>query len=255
MVILKQIAKNNKQGLWIICGAVLMLLVVAPILLIPIEYHFGKHRLTLKEVMLNFYADSVNLDFVSAFVIILFLSIGGVLGYLLFRIKTSNVSTNKDATIEDLLLKGEGATIEFKASFRWDYRLLKTSKEIELASLKTIAAFMNSLGGTLLLGVADDSRIAGLDKDYESLKKGGRDGFEQYIMQAVALSLGAENCKNIQVSFVVRNNQDVCVISVKKTKAPAFLKHQQSIHFFVRAGNGTRELNIEEALKYIKGFS
>lgn len=204
--------------------------------------------------MLNFYADSANLDFVSAFIMIFFLSIGGIIGYLLFRLKTSTISTNKDATIEDLLLKGEGATIEFKASFRWNYRLLKTSKEIELASLKTIAAFMNSSGGTLLLGVADDSRIAGLDKEYEPLKKGGRDGFEQSIMQAVALSLGAENCKNIQVSFVVRNNQDVCVISVKKTKAPVFLKHQQSIHFFVRAGNSTRELNIQVALKYIKGF-
>ncbi|RTL47555.1 MAG: ATP-binding protein [Hydrotalea sp. AMD] len=247
-----QIVKISKQWLWIISGSLFGLLVFAPLLLTLFEYHFGKHQLPFMQVVINFYREAVKIDFVSGSLFVLFLFIGGTLGYLLFRLKSSKNKNNLDPAIADLLIKGECDTIEFKSSFRWDYRLQKISKEIEFASLKTIAAFMNSADGTLLIGVADDASLTGLDKDYKSLKKCGRDGFEQYIMQSVSLCLGIENCKNLQVSFVVSNDKEVCMIKVKSTKKPVFLKHQQNTHFFVRAGNGTRELNIQEALKYIK---
>ncbi|ARS37986.1 AlbA family DNA-binding domain-containing protein [Pontibacter actiniarum] len=253
MLRLKQIIRSNRQWVWVVSGAVSMLFVLAPILLVLVEYHLGRHRLPLKEVVLNFYNNSLSIDLVSGLIMMAFLSTGGALGYLLFRSKIAATHDKTNDKIEDLLVKGECATIEFKSSFRWDYRLLKTSKEIELASLKTIAAFMNSEGGTLLIGVADDTTILGLDKDYQSLKKGDRDGFEQYIMQSISLYLGTENCKNLKVSFVLTNNNDVCMIQVNSTGTPVFLKHQQHTHFYIRTGNGTRELDIQDALKYIKG--
>ena len=43
-------------------------------------------------------------------------------------------------------------------------------KVLEGAVLKTVAAFLNSYdGGTLLIGVADDGTVHGLDADYASL--------------------------------------------------------------------------------------
>lgn len=245
--------KINKQWLWIISGAFFVLLVFAPFLLILFEYHFGKHQLSFQQVVVNFYREAVHIDLVSGFLLVLFVLIGGALGYLLFRLRTDTNRNNSDTTITDILMKGECETIEFKSSFRWDYRLQKISKDIEFSSLKTLAAFMNTSGGTLLVGVADDASLTGLEKDYETLKKSGRDGFEQYIMQSVAVCLGTENCKNLQVSFLIDNCKEVCIIKVASAKEPVFLKHQQNTHFFVRAGNATRELNIQEALKYIKG--
>ncbi|HQT23660.1 MAG: hypothetical protein B7X86_06685 [Sphingobacteriales bacterium 17-39-43] len=241
--------KVKKQWLWIISGALFGLVVFAPLIMILFEYHFGKHQLPFDEVAIGFYREA--LDFVSGALLLLFVFMGGMIGYLIFRLRADNHRYSSDATISDLLLKGECNSIEFKSSFRWDYRLQKTNKEIEFASLKTIVAFMNSDGGSLLIGVNDDAKIVGLDKDYETLRNSGRDGFEQYIMQSISLCLGTENCKNIQVVFETFNSMDVCVVKVKKTKSPVFLKHQQNVHFFVRAGNGTRELNIEEFLKYI----
>lgn len=249
---LKQVKRISHLWLWIIAGAAFGLLVLAPLLMILMKYHFDKHLFPFKEVTINFYREAGNIDFVSGSLFVLFLLIGGTLSYFLFRIRTGINKNNSEATFSDILLKGESNTIEFKSSFRWDYRLQKTSKEIEFAGLKTIAAFMNSAGGILLIGVDDNASIIGLEKDYETLKKGNRDGFEQYIMQSVAVCLGTENCKNVQVSFVVSNDKDVCMIKVENIKSPAFLKNQQNTHFFVRAGNGTRELNIKEALKYIK---
>lgn len=78
----------------------------------------------------------------------------------------------------------------------------------------------------LLIGVDDNASIKGLDKDYETLKKADRDGFEQYIMQSVSLYLGTENCKNLQILFVTSNDKDVCIIKVSSIKTPIFLKHQ-----------------------------
>lgn len=54
-------------------------------------------------------------------------------------------------------------------------------KPLETASLKTIAAFLNSpAGGTLLIGVADDGTMVGLDSDYASLAKQGKDDADRF---------------------------------------------------------------------------
>jgi len=57
-----------------------------------------------------------------------------------------------------------------KTSFRWDIRAEKKNSAIEHASLKTIAAFLNSGGGTLLIGVEDDGKFKEL-KSMASIMK------------------------------------------------------------------------------------
>lgn len=37
--------------------------------------------------------------------------------------------------------------------------------------MKTVAAFMNSEGGLLIVGAADNGDVLGLDKDFETLSK------------------------------------------------------------------------------------
>lgn len=241
------------KSAWSATGSIFGLFIFAPLVMILLEYHFGNHNLPLRNVVSDFYQNAVRIDFVSGSLFLMFLVLGGLVGNMLFKIKRG-YNADEDAPFDHFLIKGECDTVEFKSSFRWDYRLQKTNKDIEFASLKTLVAFMNTNGGTLLIGVDDVSAVVGLEKDYNTLKKPGRDGFEQYIMQAVSQSLGTENCKFLEVSFVACDNKEVCMIQVKKATAPVFLKQQQNTHFFVRAGNGTRELNIQEALKYIKGL-
>ena len=43
---------------------------------------------------------------------------------------------------------------------------------------KTIAAFVNSEGDTLFIGVDDDGNVVGLENDYQLLKKKNIYGFE-----------------------------------------------------------------------------
>lgn len=58
---------------------------------------------------------------------------------------------------------GESASLEFKQTMRWDTQLHKRSTEVLRASMKTVCAFLNSGGGTLLIGVADTGEPKGLE--------------------------------------------------------------------------------------------
>jgi predicted HTH transcriptional regulator len=48
---------------------------------------------------------------------------------------------------------------------------------MEYAVLKSIAGFMNTHGGTLLVGVADDGAIVGIEEDFAFLGKKNVDGW------------------------------------------------------------------------------
>ncbi len=117
--------------------------------------------------------------------------------------------------------------------------------------LKTLAGFMNNSGGTLLIGIADDGRVVGLDYDYQTLKKPDRDGFEQAVMTAVANNLGADVCQFVQILFHRLDDQDVCRLIVSPSSRPVFIKQGNTPKLYVRTGGGTRELNIEEAMQFI----
>ena len=99
------------------------------------------------------------------------------------------------------IARGESATLEFKSTFRWDLRENRVNRSLEAVVLKTLAGYMNAQGGTLLIGVADDGSIVGLEHDYSALKKPDRDGFEQVLMTSVASKLGADACQCVQAVF------------------------------------------------------
>lgn len=248
-----KISKNTKAILWTFVGALISLLLICPLVISLLKYDSINHSKPFSEMIFSFYKDfpfPIHVD--NLLILLLFLSLGGIAGYLFYRLKSSLPQPETNYTLQDLLQMRESDKMEFKSSLRWDYKQNKISKEVEFAFLKTIAAFLNTSGGTLLIGVTDDAAIIGLEKDYQSLKKEGRDFFQQYIMNLVSLNLGANCCKSIDVNFFQQDNNDVCMVKVNHIKTGVFLKNQQSTSFYIRTGNNTRELDIEEALKYFK---
>lgn len=63
------------------------------------------------------------------------------------------------ASVTELIALGESGTLEFKSSLESDIRQNKHVKRASEMCIKTVAAFRNSNGGTLLVGVADDGSI------------------------------------------------------------------------------------------------
>ncbi len=92
--------------------------------------------------------------------------------------------------IAELIQQGESDRLEFKSTLQWDVRQNRVNKKLHLSVLKTIAAFLNSDGGTLIIGVEDDGNIYGLEKDLHSMNKGNLDKFERHLVQLVVNNIG-----------------------------------------------------------------
>ncbi len=152
-----------------------------------------------------------------------------------------------------LLEKGEGFFIEFKQTLRYDARKGEISRELEKMVLKTIVAFLNAEGGTLLIGVNDDAEIVGLDNDYKTLTKKDRDGFENHMTMLVKTLIGLSFTKYVTVRFDSIDGKDICIVIVKEGHKPAYLHNgDKKEDFFVRVGNSTQPFSMSEAEEYIK---
>lgn len=159
-----------------------------------------------------------------------------------------------ESPLEELLEEGESYKIEFKSSLLWSYIKKEVRKELQYDVVRSIASFMNCEGGTLLIGVSDAKEILGLEKDYENLGDGHKhsDGFENRITEEISKFIGKEYRKYAKVEFFNNLDKEICVVTVKESPRPVFLRHENKNEFIIRNGNRTQKLDIKEALSYIK---
>jgi type I restriction enzyme R subunit len=159
----------------------------------------------------------------------------------------------------------ESDTLEYKSTLRTRAESGELYKPLEGASLKTIAAFLNARdGGTLVIGVADDGSAHGLEADYASLRKEGRDDrdlFQLHLGNIVDASMGTAAATNITVQFHSIDDRDVCRVHVRPSAFPVDAKitvdrksqFETISAFFVRVANGTKKLDHDQRAKYVSG--
>lgn len=165
----------------------------------------------------------------------------------------SQPDPNGEDYVRGLIQGGESDDLEFKASLRWDLRRECVNKGLEGVVLKTVAGFLNGSGGTLLIGVADDGRPIGLDRDYSSLPKPDTDGFENHLQQLFVNAFGEATASNsIVVNFHQIDGHDICQVSVEKSDRAVYVEQKGQAQFWLRVGNATRSLPISEAVRYIQ---
>jgi len=184
--------------------------------------------------------------------------------FLVFRRKALSEAINEfigrakppdaaELSIADLIAQGETETVEFKSSARWDYREGRQNKALELVIVKTIAGFLNSAGGTLLIGVADDGSILGLNADLRTLGvRQDRDGYAQFLVNLFSTVLGKDILASyIQINFEAVNGYDVCRVRALPSSVPVYVADGDRSRFYVRIANTTREFDTEEYVNYV----
>jgi hypothetical protein len=155
--------------------------------------------------------------------------------------------------IDGLIAGGENELVEFKSSVRWDYREKRINKGLEIIVAKTVAAFLNGKGGTLLIGVDDSGAAVGLQADYATLgKRPDRDGYQQMLVQLVSSTLGKAACANLSVSFHPIQGTEVCAVRVAASAVPVYFDDGNESRLYVRLGNTSRELTGREMADYLK---
>jgi len=165
--------------------------------------------------------------------------------------------------IHNLILKGESETVEFKSSIRWDYIQSQVNKVLTEVIVKTVAAFLisvsqsvlflNTRGGTLIIGLSDDGTVLGLQNDYDSLSKKNRDGFELHLQQILTNKIGLDRYQlNVKAAFHDIDDNDICSVHVEPSHKPVYIENGNQSLIYIRAGNSTKALNTKEAISYIQ---
>ncbi len=148
----------------------------------------------------------------------------------------------------EMIHEGEGDSIEYKSTLRWDIRAGKTNPVIERSCLKTISAFLNSAGGNLLIGVRDDGSIEGIETD----KFPNEDKFLLHLWTLIRNCLGRDFTPYIRTRLEKIDDKIICIVSCLPSNRPVFLRQPGfDEEMYIRVGPSSNAMDISEALRYI----
>ncbi len=153
----------------------------------------------------------------------------------------------EELSVESLINQGETTTIEFKSTLRINLHTGEKDPRMELSVLKTIAAFVNTHGGTLVIGVADDTSPVGIEVD----KFLDEDKMYLHLVNLVKSRLGAAHMMYLHPRFDDYNGNRVLIVECMPGKFPVFTKDGNLERFYVRMGAATAELTGSQAQEFI----
>jgi uncharacterized repeat protein (TIGR03833 family) len=174
-----------------------------------------------------------------------------------------------------LIELGENHEVEFKSSILWSSAFTSDdiknhkpqSKELhaygkatsKIIIAKTLAAFLNSDGGTLIVGIRENKadnvdEIIGIDIEFKFLKDGSQDGYRRMIVDLIKDHFPSNVFNHLNsyfhIDFQKIGNLTICGINVVKSDKRVFLKLKNIDHFFIRTDASTRELTGEDIVDY-----
>lgn len=176
---------------------------------------------------------------------------------LIPRLRSSASEFKANIGLSELIKQRENKSLEFKSTLRWNVREGIVDKKMEEIVLKTISAFANTDGGKLLIGVGDSGEVIGLEFDYQTLKHGSKDGFELHLRNLVSAAFGRQFASHIDIQFPIIDGKEICEVDVRRGEVPLYYAVTDKVSgkikkFYIRSGNSSQELDIQEATSYIK---
>jgi uncharacterized membrane protein YeaQ/YmgE (transglycosylase-associated protein family) len=175
-----------------------------------------------------------------------------VVGTVLVMSLVGYLARQPRPTTAELLESGESRTVEFKSTARCNLHTGQRDDRIEMVVSKTVAAFANSGGGDLLIGVDDDGDALGLEHDLKFMKAPDLDRYELWLRDHLTRTLGTSAASEAEVTFPRIGSNTVCHVRIPAAARPVFVTpgKGQPVQLWVRVGNSTRQLGVDEALVY-----
>jgi len=161
----------------------------------------------------------------------------------------------EEQRINSMINGGETDTMEFKSTLLFDVRTKKTNRLLEKEVLKTIAAFLNTRGGTLLIGVEDSGEIYGLENDFKNVPGSAQRPKDRFLLHMDSLinnNLGKEFNTSIEINFHQVHEEEICQIDVSPSREPVFLTYKKSQEeFYIRNNAQSIKLSFSEFNRYL----
>lgn len=160
---------------------------------------------------------------------------------------TIYLRSQEEISTRELISRGESEYVEFKQTLRWDNNTKKKDRLVEHGILRAIAGFLNTSGGTVLVGVTDDQKVMGLKHD----------GFENNDKMLLHLTkLIKEYISPLHTRFVHYeiegiHKKSILRIDVEPSSIPAYLRNKDTERFYIRIGPSTNKLPVSKIYDYI----
>jgi len=162
------------------------------------------------------------------------------------------IGVNKDKEqlkehVKRIIDKGENNKIEFKSTLRTNVHTKQVDKNVEHATIKTMAGYLNSDGGTLIIGVDDSRNILGIEQDNFV----SHDNLALHLTSLIKDHIGAEFLPFINFEIVDLDGKYIIKVDCDKSNKEVFVKNGKDEHFYVRNGPSTAMLGGRELVEYI----
>lgn len=161
---------------------------------------------------------------------------------------TTYLRSKEQISTEEIIHNGENDHVEFKSTLRWNLFSNKKDPKLEHASLKTIAAFMNTHGGILLIGVADDGEILGLENDQFP----NHDKLLLHLTKLIKDKIGPTFTSYLHFSIENIREKHLLRIDCQPAPKPAYLQDSQQGYFYIRTGPASTALPLAKVYGYIR---
>lgn len=160
----------------------------------------------------------------------------------------AGLEAQDDRPIKEILSSGETSRIEFKSTLRVNLHTGQPDKKMEHSCMKTIAAFLNSHGGHLVIGVSDSGEVLGVQTDGFP----NEDKMNLHLVNLLKDRLGAQHMLQIEPRFEDLDSKRVLVVRCRPSNLPVYLKDGNTEQFFARTGAATTELMPSQIQAYIQ---
>ena len=182
--------------------------------------------------------------------------------------KTTKLDANLSVTDPNIVARivygDETKTVEFKQTYSKCLKSGKSKASYVIHSvLKTVAAFANTGGGQLFIGVQDNPRaITGLELDDY---KNDRDEYTKNIISRIKEYLGTMATSLVNIEIIDIEEKEICLINVTASSEPVFCTHNEydknhqkydrnPEYMYVRMSGETHKLKPSEMISYCNRY-
>ncbi len=150
--------------------------------------------------------------------------------------------------LTELISKGENEKLEFKSTLRTNLHTKEFDKKIEYTILKTIVSFLNTNGGTLLIGISNKGEILGIQAD----KFENEDKFALHLTNIIKEKIGKKNLHLINLRLLKIKDKFIMRVDCKESSKEIFLKSSTGDEeFYIRVGPSNSQLVGSELIEYV----
>ena len=154
----------------------------------------------------------------------------------------------EEVNLIGLIRDGESDVMEFKSTLRTNLHTGQRDSRIEHAVLKTLAGFLNTNGGSLLIGVSDDGTPLGVEADGFP----DEDKMNLHLVNIVNDRMGPSAWATIHANFDDYEDHRVMIMRCERSSSAVYLKNGNAEQFYIRTGPATAELSGAQLVDYIK---